>query len=242
MTALELPALLLLTAAAFLAALVSASAGFGGALLLLPLLVRTVGPEAAVPLLTIAQLAGNAARVVLGRREIAWAPVLRFLAGAMPGAILGARLFLAAPPGLVTRAAGLAILVLVALQAAGWRPRPAGWLLPAGGLATGLISGLVGSAGPLGAAIFLALGLPPLAYVASEATTALAIHGAKLLVWSPRLAPPPGFWPLGLGLAGAMLAGTAVARRLVARLPRRRFAQAVGLLLVLAGLQMLLAG
>ncbi|MFN7177639.1 MAG: TSUP family transporter [Thermaurantiacus sp.] len=238
----EPSALLALFLAAFLAAAVSASAGFGGALLLLPLLVRAVGAEAAVPLLTIAQLAGNASRMALGRREIAWAHVSRFLAGAVPGAVLGAHLFVAAPPGLVTRAAGAAILGFVALRAAGWQPRPTGWLLPVGGLATGLVSGLVGSAGPMGAAIFLTLGLPPLAYVASEAATALAMHGTKLLVWSRTLGPPPGFWPLALGLAAAMLAGTAAARRLVARLPRRRFEQAVGVLLVLAGAQMLLAG
>lgn len=41
--------------AAFAAAAISGAAGFGGALLLLPLLVAMVGVTQAVPLLTIAQ-------------------------------------------------------------------------------------------------------------------------------------------------------------------------------------------
>ena len=53
-----------------------------------------------------------------------------------------------------------------------------------GGGIVGLLSGLVGSAGPLGAAIFLSLGLPPVAYVASEAVTAFVMHGVKIIVIS----------------------------------------------------------
>lgn len=41
-----------------MAAAVSGVAGFGGALLLLPLLTHTVGARAAVPLLTVAQRVG----------------------------------------------------------------------------------------------------------------------------------------------------------------------------------------
>lgn len=55
-------ALLLLTSA-FVAAAISGSAGFGGALLLLPLLTHIVAVSGAVPLLTIAQLVGNISRV-----------------------------------------------------------------------------------------------------------------------------------------------------------------------------------
>ncbi|MFN3371539.1 MAG: sulfite exporter TauE/SafE family protein [Sphingomonadaceae bacterium] len=233
---------LLLILGAFVAAVVSASAGFGGALLLLPLLVRSVGPEAAVPLLTVAQLAGNGTRVAAGWREIDWRPAGLFLLGALPAAVAGAHLFLDLPPGLLTRLAGLAILLFVALGWAGWRP-PAGigWL-PATGAMTGFVSGVVGSAGPLGAAAFLALGLPPATYVATEAVTALAMHGAKLMVWGGAAALPAGFWPLAALLAAAMVAGTLVARRLVARIPARLFRRLVGALLLLVGGQMLIAG
>ncbi len=45
-----------------------------------------------------------------------------------------------------------------------------------GGGITGFLSGLAGSAGPPGAAFFLGLNLSAVAYVASEAFTALALH------------------------------------------------------------------
>ena len=50
---------LLLFTGSFLAAAISGAAGFGGALLLLPLLSRTIGTTLAVPVLTLAQLIGN---------------------------------------------------------------------------------------------------------------------------------------------------------------------------------------
>ena len=56
----------ILIAGAFLATAMSGAAGYGGALLLLTLLTRTVGVAEAVPLLTIAQLAGYRARAGSG--------------------------------------------------------------------------------------------------------------------------------------------------------------------------------
>lgn len=49
---------ILLLCASFLAALVSGAAGFGGSLLLLPIVTAYVGPEISVPVLTVAQLLG----------------------------------------------------------------------------------------------------------------------------------------------------------------------------------------
>lgn len=56
--------------------------------------------------------------------------------------------------------------------------------LLAGGAITGLLSGLAGSGGPIGAAVFLTLGLPPISYIASEATTATAMHILKTVIYS----------------------------------------------------------
>lgn len=106
----------LLFIAAFAAAAISGAAGFGGALLLLPLLVATVGVTQAVPLLTIAQLIGNLSRVGLGFTQIQWKPVGLFLLGAVPLSILGAMSFVQLPGELITRAIGTAILVFVALK------------------------------------------------------------------------------------------------------------------------------
>lgn len=227
----------LLFIAAFFAALVSGAAGFGGALLLLPMLVAKVGVAHAVPLLTIAQLIGNLSRATFGFRQISWAPVSWFLLGAMPLTLVGALLFVRLPAAWATRAIGVAVIGFVALTHFGilrirFTPR---WLVLGGGV-VGFLSGLVGSAGPLGAAVFLSLGLPPVAYVASEAVTALTMHGVKTLVFQHFIVLDRDFWLLAALMGVAMILGTWSAKRVIERLPRKIFHFLVtGLLLVVGG-------
>jgi len=142
--------LLVLFVAAFTAATISGAAGFGGALLLLPLLVATVGVTHAVPLLTVAQLIGNLSRAGFGFTQIQWKPVGVFLLGAVPFSILGALSFAQLPKELVTRTIGAAILIFVVLQYFGLLKIKTGRaLLAAGGGVVGFFSELVGCAGPL---------------------------------------------------------------------------------------------
>lgn len=234
---------LLLFVAAFAAAAISGAAGFGGALLLLPLLVASVGVTHAVPLLTIAQLIGNLSRAGFGFRQIHWKPVGLFLLGAAPLSILGALSFIQLPKDWVTRAIGAAILLFVALKSLGAISlKPGPLLLLLGGGVAGFLSGLVGSAGPLGAAIFLSLGLPPVAYIASEATTALAMHGLKLAVYQQFIALDRDFWLLALLMGIAMIAGTWSAKRVIERMPREKFQRFVAILLVIVAVYMVVHG
>ncbi|WP_018953219.1 sulfite exporter TauE/SafE family protein [Thioalkalivibrio sulfidiphilus] len=238
-----MPDLLILFLAAFAAAGISGAAGFGGALLLLPLLVASVGVVQAVPLLTIAQLIGNLSRAGFGFRQIHWRPVGWFLLGAVPLSVLGALSFVQLPKELVTRAIGAAILVFVGLKFFGaLRLRPGRGLLLVGGGVVGFLSGLVGSAGPLGAAIFLSLGLPPVAYIASEAVTALAMHGVKTVVYQQFISLDRDFWSLAVLLGVAMVLGTWTAKRFIERMPRELFQKFVAILLVLIAGYMLIHG
>ncbi|HYE34664.1 sulfite exporter TauE/SafE family protein [Methylocaldum sp.] len=222
--------------AAYGAAAISGAAGFGGALLLLPLLVATVGTTEAVPLLTIAQFIGNLSRAGFGFSQIQWRPAGLFLLGAIPFSILGSVSFVALPKDTVNRGIGTAILLFILLKSLGtlkWKASPTFLIL--GGGSVGFLSGLVGSAGPLGAAIFLTLGLPPVAYVATEAATALAMHGAKTAVYQYYIPLDGEFWRLAGFMGLAMVLGTWSAKKVIERLPRDRFQQYVaGLLAVMA--------
>jgi hypothetical protein len=144
----------LLVVGAYIAALISGSAGFGGALLLLPLLTVVVGAKEAVPLLTVAQLIGNLSRAGFGFKQIRWRPVGLLLIGALPASVLGALSFLRLDRAAVTRGIGLVIFVVVILRLTGRLDfKPSDRLLVGGGVVTGFLSGVAGSAGPLGAAI-----------------------------------------------------------------------------------------
>lgn len=228
---------------AFAAAAISGSAGFGGALLLLPLLNQVVGVTEAVPLLTIVQIIGNAARALMGWRNIHRRPVSLFLAAAIPFSMLGALSFATLPTTLVTRIVGGAILLFVILKVTGTIAfKPSRRVLVIGGGVTGLLSGLVGSAGPLGAAVFLSLGLPSLAYVASEAVAAIAMHAAKTIVYGATIDLGTTFWPLAIAMGLAMILGTWAGRSLIKRLPAERFRQIVMVLLAVIALEMIIAG
>jgi hypothetical protein len=233
----------LLVMGALVAAAVSGSAGFGGALLLLPLLTTVVGAEQAVPLLTVAQLVGNISRVGFGFRCIAWRPVGLFLIGAVPSSVAGSLLFVSLPPGILTRSIGVGVLAFAMLKYFRILTFSASnGLLLGGGALTGVLSGLIGSAGPLGAAVFLSLGLTPVAYVASEATTALTMHAVKTIVYGATLSLDAGFWSLAALLGASMVVGTWIANRYLRRVSAKGFERYVLILLAAVSVYLIVVG
>lgn len=236
-------AYLLLFIGSFLAAAISGAAGFGGALLLLPLFSRIIGTTMAVPVLTIAQLIGNLSRAFFGFKQIKWKPVMLFILGAVPMSVLGAFSFVKVPKEVITRGIGFAIIVFVVLKYFKvLKFEPSNKTMLIGGAVTGLISGLVGSAGPIGAALFLSLNLPPVSYIASEAVTAIAMHISKTVVYQKYLGV--GLYALGIGLfmGVAMIAGTWAGKKVIDKMSKEKFVKFVGILLLVIGLQMLIFG
>lgn len=218
----EMYAVLILSS--FTAALISGAAGFGGALLLLPVLTLYAGAELAVPVLTIAQLIGNLSRMAFGLNQIEWKKVLLFSITAVPLSALGAFGFSILSKSMVTRAIGAVLILLGALKYLGiLKFKPNDKTLIFGGAVTGLLSGLAGSAGPIGAAVFLSFGLPPVAYIASEAATATAMHITKILVYGKLVNLPPDTINLGLLMGLAMIFGTYVANRFIRNMKKKFF-------------------
>lgn len=232
--------LMIMVGGAFAAAALSGAAGFGGALLLLPVLTRAVGPEQAVPLLTLAQIVGNAARMGLGLRQVRWFAVVLFLCTALPGAVLGALCFTAIPKAAIVRLTGAAILAFTFVYRSRRLCFTAGpRTLAVVGAVSGFLSGLVGSSGPVGSAVFLSLNLPPLAYVASDAAASLCIHLAKTATYHHAAALPGRVWSVALLLGLAMILGTWVSKRFIERLDPARFRIYVTGVLGLVALKML---
>ncbi len=111
-----------------------------------------------------------------------------------------------------------------------------------GGAATGLLSGLAGSGGPVGAAAFLTLGLPPVAYIASEATTATAMHILKTVIYSKLVGLDLLALLTGLAMGAAMIAGTFAANRIIKKIEKGKFQIYVAVLLCVVGIYMLIFG
>lgn len=196
-----------------------------------------------MPVLTLAQLSSNGARVWLNRRELCRPLVGRFAVGAVPFALAGALLLAHAPLAALKRLLGVFLLAAVAWRRRGPRPgRPRQRTFTVVGAASGLGSALLGSVGPLTAPFFLAYGLTRAGYVGTEAAGALTLHLAKTAGYAAGGLLDRQVLLLGAALTPATLLGAAAGRRIVARLDDRVFVLLVEVGLLVAGVLFLLGG
>jgi hypothetical protein len=235
--------LVLLAVVAFCAATLAAIAGFGGAAILLPVLVIVFGVRDAVPILTVAQLIGNGSRVWFNRRELDLKVVGWFALGGVPMALLGGFLFATAPLKALTRLLGAFLLLIVV-----WRHvRPAPKRLPLKsfavlGAGSSFLSALLGSVGPLMAPFFLAYGLVKGAYIGTEALATVVMHVSKLVAYRQADVLSGSAALMGLALGPIMVAGSYAGKRIVDRLPEPVFVAVIEAVLILAGLLFLIRG
>lgn len=236
--------LLLLLAAALVASTVAAVSGFGGAAILLPVLVAVFGVRDAIPILTVAQLIGNASRVWFNRDAVDLRIVRWFALGAVPLAFAGGLLFVAAPNELLVRLLGAFLLLSVAWRHASPRrlPGPAVPAFAIIGAGFSFLSALVGSVGPIMAPFFLAAGLVRGAYIGTEALATVVMHVTKLVAYGTGALLTPPTVAAGLALGPVMILGSWFGKRVVDRLPDRAFLLIIDAVLVVAGVAFLVGG
>ena len=231
----------LLAVVAFIAALLAAVTGFGGAAVLLPMLVFVFGVREAIPILTVAQLIGNGSRVWFNRRELDWRVVAWFALGGAPMALAGGFLFAHAPLAALTRVLGAFLILIVVLR---HLPKVKAFRTPLKGFvvigaASSFLSALLGSVGPLMAPFFLAYGLVKGAYIGTEALSTVVMHVTKLVAYRESAILPMHAIVSGLALGPIMVAGSFAGKRVVDRLPERVFVLIIDITLLAAGVMFL---
>ena len=233
----------LLAVVAFVAALLAGVTGFGGAAVLLPMLVFVFGVREAIPILTVAQLIGNGSRVWFNRYELDWRVVAWFALGGVPMALVGGFLFAHSPLAALTRVLGAFLILIVLLRhlpkLKSFRTPLKGFALI--GAASSFLSALLGSVGPLMAPFFLAYGLVKGAYIGTEALATVVMHVTKLIAYRESAILPLHAVVSGLALGPIMVAGSFAGKRVVDKLPERVFVLIIDLTLLAAGL-LFLAG
>jgi hypothetical protein len=227
----------LLAIVAFVAALLAAVTGFGGAAVLLPVLVAIFGVREAIPILTVAQLIGNASRVWFNRHELDLRVVAWFALRGVPMALAGGFLFAHAPLAPLTRVLGAFLILIVVLRhlpkLSTIKPPLKSFALIGAGAS--FLSALLGSVGPLMAPFFLAYGLVKGAYIGTEALSTVVMHVAKLIAYHELAILPLHAIVSGLALGPIMVAGSFAGKRVVDRLPERVFVWIIDVTLVAAG-------
>lgn len=228
---------LIVGAAALLAATVAGVTGFGGAVLLLPVLVWAVGARDAIVVLTVAQLVGNGSRVGFNWRDVDTPVVKRFAVGAVPLALVGGLLFAATPTGVLTRLLGAFLLAAVIWRHTTRGPpaKPPLARFTALGAIFGFLSAILGSVGPVMAPFFLAYGLIKSAYIGTEAACTVVIHTTKLVAYRGGGVLGSAAVLTGLALAPVMVIGSWLGRRILARTPEHVFVTLIDVVLIFSG-------
>ncbi|ADJ26200.1 protein of unknown function DUF81 [Dehalogenimonas lykanthroporepellens BL-DC-9] len=240
----DISLIILVIISSLAASTIAAVAGFGGAIIMLPVLVLAFGVQDAIPILTISQLMGNLWRVILNRTVLNWPIVRRFALGAIPTAVIGGIIFAVAPAGALTRVLGIFLLLIIVYRHTAWgknqRMSLAGFL-PLGA-ASGLMSATMGVVGPVAAPFFLAYGLVKGAYIGTEAMTTVVMHITKLGVYGGYNLLDLNTILIGLAIGVVMFLGTYLGKHILDRIPEGIFPYIIEGVLLFSGIMFIVQG
>jgi uncharacterized protein len=213
-------------------------AGLGGGILLLLALSLVWGPTAALATTAPALLLSNLHRFWMFRRDLDRRVSFAFVAGALPGSVVGGALAARVPEVLLAwlMVGMTALAVTRALGLWKWQPRSS-VLLPAGA-GIGVLTGTSGGAGVLVAPLLMASGLTGQAYIATAALCAVAMHTGRVLAYGAGGLVTGETLVRTAVLTGALLLGNLAGKHLRLRLLDDKRAQRLemGTLIVAVGL------
>ena len=100
-------------AVGLVAGAISGIIGTGSSIMLVPVLVWQFGPKEAVPIMAVAAVMGNLARILAWWREIDWRATFAYSITAVPMAVLGAKTLLVLPAHAVDIAIGCFLIAMI---------------------------------------------------------------------------------------------------------------------------------
>jgi len=215
--------------------------GTGASIMLLPVLVFQFGPKQAVPIMAIAALMSNVAKIMAWWREVDWRAFAAYSIAGIPAAALGARTLLVLPSPVVDLALGPFFLLMIPgrrwLNAMNFRIRL--WQLALAGAVIGFLTGIVISTGPLSVPAFTSYGLLKGAFLSTEAASSLALMVSKVTTFRQLGALPYSSILQGVIIGASVMAGAFVGKAIVLRMSIGRFQHVLDGLLLCSGLAML---
>ncbi|RQO38459.1 hypothetical protein DBR37_00730 [Herminiimonas sp. KBW02] len=226
-----------------LAGAISGVIGTGSSIMLLPVLVYTFGPKQAVPIMAVAAVMANLARVMAWWKLVDWRAFAAYSITGIPAAAIGARTLLALPPHLIEICLGIFFILMIParrwLVARDYRIRL--WQLSIIGGLIGFLTGLVLSTGPLSVPAFTAYGLVKGAFLSTEAASSLMLYVAKVITFREFGAMPLEIFIKGLLVGASLMAGTFIGKAVVLKLSNQAFQHLLDALLLCSGISLLWA-
>ncbi len=215
--------------------------GFGGTTILMPILVLSFGPKAAIPIMAIASILGNLSRVVVWWSAVNWRAVAAYSIPAIPGAAMGAQVMVSLDPFVLDLVLGVFFIAMIPLRH--WF-RAKGWHVPLLGLffagaIIGFLTGIVANTGPINTPFFLAHGLAKGAFISTEAMSSLAMFTSKSLAFRELGVLPNSIIAYGIIVGSSLMFGTWIAKRFLQRMDESHFRGLMDVMLFIAGIAMI---
>ena len=208
---------------AFLAFTLSASAGLGGSLILVPVLILTLGTKEGIALSAFLLAANNVMKVFAYRETIPLRAVLLVICMTILGAAFGSKLLLSAPEGWIDVAVIVSIGLTLTAEKARWHVFQ-GVSAPLLALFSGITSGFSGSSGPLKGVALRNLALERQYMVGAASMVSLAGDLTKSLVfWQSNILDHQQLLFL-LSITPLMPAATLLGRHINRRLGEQAYA------------------
>jgi uncharacterized membrane protein YfcA len=233
--------LLVIAASAFAAGTCSGMTGFGGGLLLPPILAPIIGVQHVVPVLSLSMLMTNAHRLWLYRQHADLKLIGAVLLTLVPAVVIGTTIYLALPERVISIVLGCFLLLSI----------PVGRFLVrrkvrlgtmgvsiAGGV-FGIISGTTPGAGMLMVPILLGAGLAGEAFLATDASISIAVNLTKAVMFNRLGGLPLDLLVVGLIIGLSTIPGNYAARWILRRTSLRLHARLLEIIVLIGGLSLL---
>lgn len=211
--------------AAFVAFVVSSSAGLGGSLVLVPALSLILGAKTGIPLAALLLGANNVWKVSLYRKTIPWRAAIGVVAMTVVGAFIGAALLTQVPESAV----GIAVLVSFALAAIfEFRRRDLETVqkgyAPVLALGSGATSGFSGTSGPLKGVAIRSLRFDRMHFVGAASLVSLAGDVTKSGVFADAQLLEASSFQLAAMTIPVMALGSFLGRHITSSIGENAFA------------------
>ena len=240
--------LFLLAFVSFLAWFVSMLVGGGSPLVLIPLVTLLLGAQSVAPVLTVGSVLGNAQRSALLWAHIDWTLTLWQVPGVVAGSVLGAYAFTKVEAQSLQVLVAIALIYMVlhiglknlisdrlslpALSFKSWHFLPLGF-------GNAIVSGLVGSTGPLLNPAYLSYGLEKERMIATRAASLTLTHIVKMMTYAALGVLSPTLIGYGLLIGCAALPANWLGRIVLEKMSAEQFQIAVFSFIGFSGVWML---
>ena len=225
----------------------STVAGGGSSLILMPVIGSFLGAQAIPPVTTVGGIFGNCERVFVFRDHIRWDLIAWEFPGSISGACLGAFTLTMIHTEWLSLAIGIFLLASAAnyvrknyffpQQESSFQVRP--WYFLPGGFIYALLSGILGSMGPILAPFYLNYGLTKEELLATQAANRAVIHMIKVFAYAYFGILTLHDLSFGLLVGLAAFPGNWLGHRVLAKISEQRFKQLVISFVAFSGLLML---